>query len=86
MSTPNDMQMQNTLTSMFQGFKMLSTAFFQMNARIGALKAIVCELHPEVAARLEDKLRQDQNAASKEFSDLQRMIELLASTASGQSH
>jgi hypothetical protein len=65
---------------------MLSNGVFQMNARLDALKVIVCELHPEVATRLEEKIRQDQNTATKEFADLRRMLELLGSNISGQTH
>jgi hypothetical protein len=85
MNTPQDLQTQ-TLAAIMQQFKLLAVAFFQLNARFDALKAIVCELHPEVAARLEEKIRQDQNAASKEFLDLQRMLELLGANVLDQTH
>jgi hypothetical protein len=85
MNTPDNVQEQ-IIAALFQALKMLGTAFFQLNARFDALKATVCELHPEVAAQLEEKIRQDQNAASKEFADLQRMLELLGSSISGQTH
>ena len=85
MSQPNDIPAQ-TVAVLFQGFKMLAHGFFQLNARFDAMKTIVCELHPEVAARLEEKIRQDQNAVSKEFADLQRMLELLGSSVSEQTH
>jgi hypothetical protein len=86
MNTSEVAQLQTGFATLFQGFKMLSNGFFQMNARLDALKAIVCELHPEMAAQLEDKIRQDQNAATKEFADLRRMLELLDSSVSGQTH
>jgi len=81
MNTPEE---QTQIAALFQIIKMLSSAFFQLNARFDALKAIVCELHPEVAARLEEKIRQDQNAVAKEFADLQRMLELLGARVSGR--
>jgi hypothetical protein len=85
MSTPTDPQVQ--MLSMFlQAFKLLGDAFLQLTARVDAVKEIVCELHPEVAARLNEKIRQDQSETSKQFSELQRMIELLSSSVSGQTH
>jgi hypothetical protein len=86
MSPPPDDIHAQTIATLSQGFKMLANGFLQMTARIDAVKAIVCELHPEVAVRLEEKIRKDQSDTSKQFAELQRMLEVLASNVSDQTH
>ena len=80
-------EQQAQMMAMFlQIVRMFADAFLQMTARVDAVKAIVCELHPEVSARLEERIRKDQSDTSKQFAELQRMIELLSSSVSGQTH
>jgi hypothetical protein len=82
MTQPNDIPAQNVAV-LLQGFKLLANGLLQMTARIDAVKAIVCELHPEVAARLEEKIRKDQSETSKQFAELQQMLEFLGSNLPG---
>lgn len=55
----------------------LGNALFQLTARVDAVKAVVCQLHPEVATQLEEKIRKDQEATAQEFKNMERMLELL---------
>jgi hypothetical protein len=55
----------------------------QLIARFDALKAIVCELHPEVATRLEARIQQECLATAKQFETILQTTEFLRSTISG---
>jgi DNA topoisomerase IB len=74
MGMPNDSPVLVILNTL----KLLSDALLQLTARVDAVKAIVCELHPEVRERLEAKISKDQNANSKQFAEIQRVLENLS--------
>ena len=75
---------EQKLAAALQLISMLAHSFWQLNARFDALKATVCELHPEVATQLEERIRKEQTASAKEFEKLLQTIEFLRSTISGQ--
>jgi hypothetical protein len=74
---------EQALASAVQLTQMLAHAHFQLIARFDALKAIVCELHPEVATRLEARIQQESLATAKQFETLLQSIEFLRSKISG---
>ena len=55
----------------------------QLDARFDALKTVVCELHPEVADRLEDLIRKNILANKNEVERQEKMQALLRSIGSG---
>lgn len=57
--------------------------FLQLDARFDALRTVVCELHPEVADRLEDLIQQNTRANKEEVEKRQKMVELFQSVISG---
>jgi hypothetical protein len=74
---------EQALAMIFQSMQLLADSFWQMSAKLDALKATVCELHPEVAIQLEERIRNSQNEASTQFAELQRTIEFLRTKFSG---
>jgi len=74
---------EQTLAAVFQLTSMLAKSFLQLSARFDALKAIVCELHPEVATRLEEQIRKEQSETVKQFAGLLQITELLRSKIGG---
>jgi hypothetical protein len=68
---------EQKLAAVFQLTSIFAQSFLQLTARIDALKAIVCELHPEVASRLEERIRTEQNETVKQFAELLKNIEFL---------
>jgi len=78
----SDIPAQN-IAVLFQGLKLLANGLLQMTARIDAVQEVVCELHPEVAARLEAKIQKAQSDTLKQFSELQRMLEFLGASTAG---
>jgi hypothetical protein len=56
--------------------KMLTDAFFQLSGRVDALKAVVCELHPEMCDRLEALISKEQSESLKQFAEIQQKIRI----------
>lgn len=57
--------------------------FLQLDARFDALRTVVCELHPEVADRLEDLIQRNTRANKEEVEKRQKMLTFLQSVVSG---
>ncbi|HEY1649518.1 MAG TPA: hypothetical protein VGF96_16160 [Terracidiphilus sp.] len=57
---------------MLEAHKALADGFFQLNGKFDALKAIVSELHPESAEKLEALILAEQSASSKQFLEIQQ--------------
>jgi len=74
---------EQKLAAVFQMTSMLAQGFLQLTARFDALKAVVCELHPEVAIRLEELIHKEQSETAKQFAGLLQTIEFLRSRISG---
>lgn len=74
------------IETILQAQQVLANAFWQLSGRFDALKAIVCELHPEVAARLEDRIRTEQNESLRQFAEIQQKLALILPTLSKSTH
>lgn len=83
MSTSDDIrELQQKVDVLSKLVTLLTDDFFQLVTRVDAVKAIVCELHPEVAVGLEEKIRRDESEKSREFAELQKALLKI----SGQTH
>jgi hypothetical protein len=74
---------EQQLAAVLQVTSMLAHSFLQLSARFDALKAVFCELHPEVAIQLEERIRIEQTASVKQFEELLKSIEFLRATIPG---
>lgn len=77
-----DKNITDVLNVIFQANKMLSESLLQLSGRVDALKAIVCELHPEIAEQLEAQIQKEQNESLRKFAELQQKCELILPTLS----
>ncbi|MFZ3340213.1 MAG: hypothetical protein WA213_04970 [Terriglobales bacterium] len=86
MNPEEEKDIAKVIESIFQAQKLLTNAFWQLSGRFDALKAIVCELHPEVATRLEDRIRTEQNESLRQFEEIQQKLALILPTLSKSTH
>lgn len=64
---------------LFQMMRVQTDGLLGISAHLDAVKKVLCELHPEVASRLEEQIRIEKIATAKQFAELQKMIEFLRS-------
>jgi hypothetical protein len=57
-----------------------------ISAHLDAVKKVLCELHPEVATRLEEQIRIGKIATGKQGAEFQKIFESLRSNLSGSVH
>jgi hypothetical protein len=77
---------EQILMNLFQMTKLLADAFLGLDARFGALRGIICELHPELESRLDQDIKKKQAENLRQYAELLRTIELLQSSVSGSVH
>ena len=71
-----DATLSDVLEGILAANKILADAFFQLSGRFDALKAIVCELHPEISDRLEKLISKEQSESLKQFAEIQQKMQL----------
>lgn len=69
------MEDQKTLTDIIdllvQTNRMLSNYVLQLATRFDVLKETVCERHPEIAKKLEERIRKEESSSFLEYGELQ---------------
>jgi len=63
--------------------QVVADLFLQLDARFDALRTVVCELHPEVADRLEDLIQHNTRANKEELQKREKMLAVLQSVVPG---
>jgi hypothetical protein len=79
-------ELEGMFNLFFQMMRVQADGLLGISAHLDAVKKVLCELHPEAASRLEEEIRLQKTATTAQFSELQKMIELLRSAATDYIH